>query len=105
MKRIIRSIVPALILFAAAPLHAEDWKTTDGVIYQNVKVLKVEADAVTILDSNGGALVSLAKLPADLQKRFNYDPAQAQAAADARAQSDAASVQSLNAEQKQALAL
>jgi hypothetical protein len=84
-------------------LRAEDWTTTDGKAYPEVKVVKVQPDAVTILYRDGGALVPLAKLPADLQKRFNYDPVRAQAAADARARSDAESLRILQAEKKQAM--
>lgn len=61
--------------------YAEDWKTTDGKTYANVTVVKVEDDAVTILDEDGGARVPLANLPADLQMRFNYDPEKAKEAA------------------------
>ncbi len=45
---------------------AEDWTTTDGIKYQNVKVVRVEDDAVTIIYKDGGALVPLFKLPPDL---------------------------------------
>jgi hypothetical protein len=65
-----------LIIIGSAFLsvaHAEDWTTTDGKIYKNIKVVKVEVDAVTILDEDGGARIPLAILPPDLQKRFNYD--------------------------------
>ena len=86
-----------LALFVAS-LRAEDWKTTDGKVYQNVTVVKSEPDAVTILYRDGGALVPLANLPADLQKRFNYDPAKAKIAADARAREDAESAHALHVE-------
>jgi hypothetical protein len=87
-----------LLFTAAVCLHAEDWTTTDGKTYKGVSVEKVEPDAVTILDDDGGALVPLAKLTPDLQKRFGYDPAKAAAAADARAKADAASNAALQAE-------
>lgn len=61
--------------------RAEDWTTTDGKTYKNVKVVKVEDDAVTILDEDGGARVPLSTLSPDLQKKFNYDPAKAAIAA------------------------
>jgi hypothetical protein len=79
-------------------LRAEDWKTTDGKVYQDVKVVGLQPDTVTILHQDGGASVPLANLPPDLQKRFNYDPAQAKAAADARAKQALANAKALQAE-------
>jgi len=99
----------ALILLAAAwlaspaaSLRADDWKTSDGKVYQDVKVIQTQPDAVTILHKDGGALVPLAKLPPDLQKRFNYDPAKARAAAEARVKDDAENAKALQAEMDQA---
>ena len=60
--------------------RAEDWTTTDGTKYEDVKVLKYDALTVTILDADGGASVPLEKLPGDLQRKFEYDPAKAKAA-------------------------
>jgi hypothetical protein len=93
-----------LLLLALFPLWAEDWKTSDGKTYQDVKVVKVEADAVTILDSEGGARIDLSKLPVDLQKRFNYDPAKAKVAADARAQDEIQSEEAIESERNQVAA-
>jgi hypothetical protein len=73
--------------------RAEDWTTSDGKVYQNVTVVKSAPDAVTILYRDGGALVPLAKLPANLQQRFHYDPAKAKIAADERVKADATSAQ------------
>ena len=53
---------------------AEDWKTIDGKTYEGVTVIKVDADAVTILYKDGGARITLESLSPDLQKKFNYDP-------------------------------
>jgi type II secretory pathway pseudopilin PulG len=92
----------ALPVSSATSLRAEDWKTTDGKVYQNVTVIDSAPDAVTILHQDGGALVPLANLPPDIQKRFNYDPVKAKAAADARARDDAANASALQAEMNQA---
>jgi hypothetical protein len=89
---VVKSILLALVglaLSSAAALAEEDWTTTDGTNYQDVKVVRVEDDAVTILHKNGGALVFLNKLPPALQQRFDYDPIKAQAAAKARSKADA----------------
>src|SRR5476649_600569 len=70
-------LLAAALAFVSTSLLAEDWTTTDGTKYQNVKVVRVEDDAVTILYKDGGALVFLNKLPPNLQDRFDYDPAKA----------------------------
>jgi len=95
-------LTAALLTFFVSSLGAEDWTTTDGKVYQNVVVLDAKPDAVTILHRDGGALVPLAKLPPAIQKRFNYDPAQARAAAVARVRDDAANGKELQAEMDQA---
>jgi hypothetical protein len=91
-----------VLLLASSPLHAEDWTTIDGKIYRDVQVVKSEPDAITIVYRDGGALVPLAKLPTDLQKRFDYDPIKAEAAADERVRSDAASAAALQVEKQEA---
>jgi hypothetical protein len=77
---------------------AEDWTTTDGTNYKNVRVIRVEDDAITILYKDGGALVPLFKLPPPLQKRYDYDPAKAKVAAEARAKADAENAKEMQAE-------
>jgi hypothetical protein len=94
-------LILALSLFSTGAF-AEDWKTLDGTIYRDVKVLQVEDDAVTIIYKDGGALVPLAKLPTTLQKKFDYDPVKAKVAADARAKADAQNAKALQAEIDQA---
>lgn len=95
-------LTAALLASSAMSLRAEDWKTTDGKVYQDVTVVDSAPDAVTILHQDGGALVPLANLPPDIQKRFNYDPVKARAAAVARARDDAANALALQAEMDQA---
>ena len=70
-----------LLLLTSVSTIAEDWSTTDGKKYEGVTVVKIEDDTVTILDKDGGARVPLSTLSVELQKRFNYDPVKAQAAA------------------------
>lgn len=93
-------LVAILVVFSTS-LRAEDWTTIDGKVYQNVTVLHVEPDAVTILHKDGGALVPLELLPDDLQKRFHYDPTKAKAAADERMQQEIADARALRAERAQ----
>jgi hypothetical protein len=92
----------AIAIIAALPAKAEDWKTTDGKVYKDVQVIKVEDDAVTILFAEGGARVDLAKLSPELQKKFSYDPVKAKVAADARAHADSENSKQLQAEIEQA---
>jgi hypothetical protein len=97
-----RSLLALIVILAALPVSAEDWTTSDGKTYQNVKVVRVEDDAVTILTKDGGALVPLFKLSPALQKKFSYDPAKAKIAAAARAAEDAQNAKQLQAEIDQA---
>jgi hypothetical protein len=99
------SLVPLFLAFGGCSLRAEDWKTTDGKVYANVTVIKSEADAVTILYRDGGALIPMANLPPDLQKRFKYDPAKAKVAARERAMTDSQDAKALAAEMEQAKTL
>lgn len=87
-------------LFALTLTHAGaiDWVANDGTTYQNVSVVKVEADAVTIIYKNGGALIPLENLPVYLQQKFNYDPVKAKIAATIRAKQEAADAKALQAE-------
>ena len=103
MKSVLHLALAAILAAAGGlALRAEDWTTSDGKVYQQVTVIKTEPDAVTIVYRDGGALLPLAKLPPDLQKRFNYDPLKAQAAADARAEADAKNAQALQLETERA---
>ena len=90
------------LAFCGTLLRADDWKTTDGIIYKDVKVMRVQDDALTIIYADGGALVPLAKLPPEVQKKYGYDPVKAKAAADARVMADAANAKALQAEMQQA---
>ena len=96
-------VVKSLILMAAlmvfsSHVFAEDWTTTDGIKYQNVKVVRVEDDAITIIYKDGGALVPLSKLSPALQDKYDYDPVKAKVAAAARTKADADNAKQLQAE-------
>ena len=93
-----RSLLILIAVLWALPAYAETWTTTDGKTYVDVKVIRVEDDAITILYKDGGALVPLFKLPPPLQKRFSYDPVKAKIAADNRAKADAENAKALQAE-------
>ena len=77
-----RKLTAALAFGCCALLaRADDWTTADGRIYKDVKIVKQDAIAVFILDSDGQAKVPLSTLPADLQERLGYDPEKAAALA------------------------
>jgi hypothetical protein len=75
-------------LLLASPLWAEDWTTTDGKTYKDVKVIQVDPDGVSILDADGGAKIPMTNLSVDLQKRFNYDSAKAAVAIAAKKEAE-----------------
>jgi len=62
--------------------------TTEGRTYNNVRITQVDADCITILCDDGGALVPISKLSADLQRQLNYDPDAAAEAAAKRKQTE-----------------
>jgi hypothetical protein len=101
MKITFPTLFLAVFLLGGMSLRAEDWTTIDGKVYPQIKVIKVETDAVTILYRDGGALIPLIMLPDDLQKKFHYNAALAKAAADARDQADFENARALRAEQQQ----
>ena len=68
----------ALFLCGAASSPAEDITLNNGTVYKDATILKHDAVTATILFSDGGAAVPISDLSPDLQKRLNYDPAQAQ---------------------------
>ncbi len=102
--RPVKAILLVLTMAAATalPALAENWQTTDGVKYENVRVIRVEDDAVTIIYKDGGALVFLYKLPPALQQKFDYDPVKAKIAAEKRAKEDAENAAALQHEIEQA---
>jgi len=71
-------VLLACLILGVANLRAEDITLDDGTIYKGATILQHDAATATILYDDGGAAVPIAKLPADIQKRLNYDPASAQ---------------------------
>jgi hypothetical protein len=90
----------AIPISSETPTKAEDW-TVNGKTYHNVTVSKVDPDKVHIMYDGGIGSVNLADLPPDLQKKFNYDPSAAKAAASAEAQRQAEVDRQLAIEEKQ----
>ncbi len=70
--------IPCLALFAHLAL-ADDVTTLDGKTYKNITVVKKDLYSITVLTDDGGATIQFTNLPPDLQKKYGYDPAAAQA--------------------------
>ena len=71
-------LIVALVLFAARTAFALDIFTTDGHLYRQCEIEKVEPDALRILHADGAARIPYEKLPASLQKQY-FDPAKVEA--------------------------
>jgi hypothetical protein len=69
---------------AAPPAGSLTITTRDGTRYDGVTVTKVLDDVISIMHEAGTVTIPLEQLPAELQKRFNYDPVRAQGAKQAR---------------------
>jgi hypothetical protein len=69
MKRAIPLLLG--LLMAAG---AEDLTTTEGRVYKNVTVRKVEPDGLSISHESGLAKIPFTKLPKEVQKKHGYDP-------------------------------
>ena len=80
--------VLVLIALMTLPALAEDW-TVNGKDYNDVKVLKVEDDMVSVQYTGGIGRFAIADLSPELKKRFNYDPAKAAAIAKQKADEEA----------------
>ena len=76
------------ILLAGAATRADDLTTRDGKVYKGYKVLGHDAGYVTIMYADGGGKIPLSQLPDELQKKYNYDPAEAAAAIKATVNAD-----------------
>jgi hypothetical protein len=79
--RLLCAVILALLCYSIS--RAEDWNV-NGKVYQDVKVVKVDDDIVSIQYVGGVGRISIADLTPDLQKRFNYDAAKAQAVTEKR---------------------
>ena len=73
---------------ALVSLRAEDITLRDGTVLKNARVTEATPAFISVTHNAGVAHVMLQDLPADLQKKYGYDPAKAAeyAAADAAAQ-------------------
>jgi hypothetical protein len=67
------AVVTLAFLFLAPVVRAEDWTTTDGKTYKDVKVISHNSKAVTISCTDGNATFPIANLNKDVQQRIADD--------------------------------
>ena len=71
-------LVIATTLMASGVL-AEDFKTITGKEYKDVTITRVEGDGIVLRSKTGISKVYFAELPKDIQEKFHYAPAMANA--------------------------
>ena len=59
------------VLFASLAL-SEDFKTTQGKVYKDATVSRVEADGIELKTKTGISKVYFTELPQDVQERFHW---------------------------------
>jgi hypothetical protein len=59
------------VLFASLAL-SEDFKTTNGKVYKNATVSRVEGDGIVLRNEAGIAKVYFTELPQEVQERFGW---------------------------------
>ena len=59
------------VLFASLAL-SEDFKTTNGKVYKDVTVSRIEADGIVLKTETGISKVYFTELPQDVQERFHW---------------------------------
>jgi len=59
------------VLFASLAL-SEDFKTTNGKVYKDATVSRIESDGIELKTKTGISKVYFAELPQDVQERFHW---------------------------------
>src|SRR6266481_2761228 len=67
----ISQLVILAVLFASLAL-SEDFKTTNGKVYKDVTVSRIEADGIELKTKTGISKVYFTELPQDVQERFHW---------------------------------
>jgi len=75
-----RASLAILVSLSASLSLADDFKTNNGKEYKNATVTQVEADGIVVRTKAGISKLYFTELPEDVQKRYQYDPANAAAA-------------------------
>lgn len=74
MKWIIAFIIACSCI---EPACADNITLSNGKIYTNIKVSRVEADGITITHAAGITKLFFWELPSEIQQKYNYDPEKA----------------------------
>ena len=61
------------VLFASLAL-SEDFKTTNGKVYKDATVSRIEGDGIVLKTEAGSSKVYFAELPQEVQERFHWKP-------------------------------
>jgi hypothetical protein len=62
-----------LSLAVAEPEKIARFETTDGKVYEQAKITKVEPDGLTVIHAGGAAKIQFERMSAELQKKYGYD--------------------------------
>jgi hypothetical protein len=62
---------------SASVVLAEDFKTTNGKVYKDATVTRIEADGIELKTKTGISKVYFTELPQEVQERFNWAKPQA----------------------------
>jgi hypothetical protein len=65
------TVVILAVLFASLAL-SEDFKTTNGKVYKDATVTRIEADGIELKTKTGISKVYFTELPQDVQERFHW---------------------------------
>jgi hypothetical protein len=76
-RRIVARVAALGFLSVVHNGAARDLQTTTGVVYKDAKITRSEPDGLTISHATGVAKVPFVELPADIQRKYHYDPARA----------------------------
>lgn len=70
--------------------RSDEFRTTNGRVYSNATVNRVEPDGIVLVTNSGVSKVYFTELPQDVQQRFHYDPEAAAAYSSVQAANQAA---------------
>ena len=64
--------IPVLAVLFASLAFSEEFRTTNGKLYKNSTVSRVEGDGIVLKTETGIVKVYFTELPQDVQERFNW---------------------------------
>jgi hypothetical protein len=77
-SRVLTSMSMATLVFITNAVVAEDITTTDGNIYTNAIIKKVEPDGILVSYADGISKLKFKNLPPEVAKKYGYDLAKAE---------------------------